>query len=159
MAGKELMTVEKAIAHLQREHKHIKPEGWEALRTLFPGGLDADAAAVVALPAASPASVSTGFDLLPEVQAQLELLRDLRLRLVKQDSGGGDFDMKSYTSLITASTSLFSLLTRLADALKTHRDVKNLENAVFETVRVLDSERREFFLAELERQFEIHTPG
>lgn len=92
--------------------------------------------------------VGEPIDILAEVQEQMSMLRMIRTQIM---SMGGKADPKALQSLVSTSTSLFSMLTKFQSEMLNQDRIKKIEAAVVESIKTLGQEEQDAYFANLER--------
>jgi hypothetical protein len=87
-------------------------------------------------------------DLLSEVQAQMIVLKSFRKRVSDQGNAATTRDLKD---MIQASTSLFTMLTKMNEGITNQERLRKVEDATIEAIKTLPSKEQQIFFSTLEK--------
>ena len=125
-------SVQDAIDFLAKNQKYISREQLTELSALIPSKI---------LP-----TLPTSSDFVSELSEQLEMVKTLRSAI------DGD-DPRQIKDLVSASTTLFSMITKLNDDILNQQRIRKIENATVEAIKTLPEESREAFYVALGERF------
>ena len=135
-------SVQDAIDFLTTHQKYISKDQMNSLAALTG----------VALNTSNPLSsvpaptLPTSSDFVTELSEQLEMVKTLRSAI------DGD-DPRQIKDLVSASTTLFSMITKLNEDILNQQRIRKIENATVEAIKSLPEEAREAFYMVLEERF------
>jgi hypothetical protein len=85
--------------------------------------------------------------LLTEVQEQMAFLKTFRERITARGAGSTTREVKD---MIQASSTLFTMLTKLNVEITNQARLRKIEDATVEVIKTLDAERQQQFFSQLE---------
>lgn len=88
------------------------------------------------------------FNILSEVQAQMDMVRKLRKRIESSE----DLAVREIRDLVTSSTQLFAMLTKMNNEIVNQDRIRKIEEAVITTIKSLTPEAQDCFFTELEKR-------
>lgn len=125
----ESLSIAEALEFLVKHRKYLTTEHKNTLSNLSSG--------------ASQGNIQT-LDIVKEVQEQLRVVRNMRIAI---DQG----DHRAVKDLVSVSTSLLTLLTKLQGEIVTRDRLRRIEEVTVETIKVLPPESQQEFFSRMEQ--------